>query len=88
MDVFSLGRERDDKATSNRRLANQEYPVVVVVEEKDKKKRFSRFGLSSNPEEVFKFHLDLLSLSSFLRRFPAVGIIPSKKSKLEENFVR
>ena len=36
VDVFSLGRERDDKATSHRRLANQENPV----EEKDEIKIF------------------------------------------------
>ena len=44
MDVFSLGRERDDKATSHRRLANQEHPVVVVVEEKERKNDFLDSG--------------------------------------------
>ena len=39
VDVFSLRRERDDKATSHRRLANQEHPVVEV-EEKDEIKIF------------------------------------------------
>ena len=72
-------------ATEDSRTKNT---LLLLLLRKKIEKRFSRFGLSSNPEEVFKFHLDLLSLSSFLRRFPAIGIIPSKKSKLEENFVR